>query len=142
MIKELFILICILDDKDNAGPETETLYFDGYQSAYNKMLEQLDETGNRDDYSEGDDYEIEVYTAWSNMNSHCPCSWRIEKIPRSKTVTYEVVEHDGYEWAVLHYYHDGDVLGQKIPFADSPETEPRTWEQLRFKPILKLNKEE
>jgi len=80
--KEKHFLICTFEDKDNGGVGTETLYFDDYYSAFFKMIEQIDETGNKNDHVVGDDYEIEKHTAWSNMNHHCPCAWRIEKIPK------------------------------------------------------------
>jgi hypothetical protein len=60
-----------------------------------------------------------------------------ETTTKKKTVTYDVVGYDGYEWAVLHRYRnnqEGYVLGIKIPFTGSPTTEPMAWEKLMFKP--------
>ena len=56
------------------------------------------------------------------------------KTDGGKTVTLDVVKHDGYEWAVLYRYRDGDVLAMKLPSTGSPVTEPLAWEQLRFSP--------
>ena len=57
----------------------ETKYFNDFQSAYEKMVEELDETGNRNDYADGEDYEIGTSWAWSNMNDSC--DWLVEKLP-------------------------------------------------------------
>jgi hypothetical protein len=51
-----------------------------------------------------------------------------------KTVTLDVVTYEGYDWAVIHRYRDGDVLGMKLPLTGSPATEPWAWKQLRFAP--------
>ena len=61
--------------------DIETAYFDDFNSAYQKMTEELDETGDRMDHTEGEDYELEETGAWSNMNRHCNCDWKIEKLP-------------------------------------------------------------
>jgi len=52
----------------------------------------------------------------------------------SKTVTLDVVEYKGYEWAVLERSGGGFVRGIKLPFTGSPATEPRAWEKLEFRP--------
>ena len=52
-----------------------------------------------------------------------------------KTVTFKVIEYDGYKWAILHdRYSDGAVLGMKLPYTGSPATEPDPWMIRRFYP--------
>lgn len=63
--------------------EIETAYFEDYQAAYDKMIEEVDETGDRADYNESDDYGLKEFSAYSNMNHHCNCDWLIVELPVS-----------------------------------------------------------
>ena len=68
-----------------------------------------------------------------------------EKETGKKTVSFDVVNYDGYEWAVLYSYRNngkGYVLGLKLPHTQSPGTEPRAWEKLMFKPDIAAECEE
>ena len=56
-------------------------YHDTHEEAYEQMVKELDETGERSDYTEGEDYGLDECGAWSNMNNHCNCDWRIAKLP-------------------------------------------------------------
>jgi len=72
---EKYILISVSER------EIETKYFDDFKAAYDKMVEELDETGTREHFTDGEGYGLEKSGAWSNMNSHCNCDWKIEKLP-------------------------------------------------------------
>jgi len=68
---EKFMLISV------AEREITLTYHETHEEAYTLMEQELDETGEREDYTEGEDYELEAYGAWSNMNHHCNCDWMI-----------------------------------------------------------------
>ena len=64
--------------------EITTSYHATHKSAYAQMIKELDETGDRADYTEGDDYAIGKNSAWSNMDSSCNGDWLIENLPGVK----------------------------------------------------------
>jgi len=71
---EKFMLISVSER------EIETSYHETHEDAYAQMVKELDETGDREDHTEGDDYELDESSAWSNMNHHCNCDWLIVEL--------------------------------------------------------------
>ena len=60
----------------------ETKCFDDLRLAFSTMVKELDETGDRNDHTCGEDYEIGSTYAWSNMNDNSDSL--IEKLPVAK----------------------------------------------------------
>jgi hypothetical protein len=55
--------------------------------------------------------------------------------PKKKTVTFDVIYYEDNEWAILHAYANGDVLGLRLPLTDrDPEREIGAWRMRQFNP--------
>lgn len=73
-----YMLISVLER------EIETSTHQSYRAAYAQMEKELHETmggiENLDQYSEGDDYGLDKFSAWSNANSNVNADWLIVKL--------------------------------------------------------------